>query len=167
MENAAADNASEETPILRVIAETERPVEVGDLVLDRNGLLQHRSDANPVTLNFTYRGYTFLAYVPAEGGQPLVLQATLGAIPYSAESVYSRRLARTVLAQARLSRGRLVRDNHSQIHLEMWLEPPRPRTPVNVVATIVALLVDARPYIDLLGPTLQRSTAPLVPERTS
>ncbi|WP_143006166.1 hypothetical protein [Limimonas halophila] len=156
-----AETDTEDTPILRVIAETERPVEVGDLVMDPQGLLQHRSDANPVTLTFSYHGYSFVANVPAEPETPLVLRATLGAIPYSAESVYCRRLARTVLAQARLNRGRMVRDNHSQVHLEMWMEPPRPRTPANVVSTIVALLLDARPYLDLLGPTLQRSSAPL------
>jgi len=161
MDTDVAEKETEGTPVLRVIAETQRPVEVGDLVMDSQGLLQHRSDANPVTLTFTYNGYSFSVDVPAEPGTPLVIRATLGAIPYSAESVYCRRLARTVLAQARLNRGRLVRDNHSQIHLEMWMEPPRPRTPANVVSTIVALLLDARPYLDLLAPILQRSSSPI------
>jgi len=140
---------------LRVIAQTPRPVEVGQLVLDENGLLQHREDDEPVRFSFTYAGASFTVDVPSEYGSPIVVRAMLGVVPYTAENSQRRWMARAILRRARLDQGRLVQDNHSRVHLEMWEEPPQPRTPVNVLATVVALLLSVRPYLRLLEAALR------------
>ena len=51
----------------------------------------------------------------------------------------------------RLRRGHILLTPEQDIVLEGELNPPSPRTPVAVIATAVSLILDFKPYLDLLG----------------
>ena len=75
----------------------------------------------------------------------------LGVLPYSAESVTGRRAALDILNLAAPARGALSLEAGGRINAAFSVPVPRPRTPVTVVAAISCLLVDLRPYLDLLA----------------
>jgi hypothetical protein len=145
---------------VEVLSQASRPVEVGEVELDETGRIRPRADRHPIAFNFVYRGLTFHAELPVDSDGPLTLRAVVGVIPYSAENAVGRRAAWTILAHARPARGRLWWDAHMRVHIELKATPPRPRTPVNVVATVVSLLMDALPYLDLLDVALRRPRRP-------
>jgi len=110
-----------------------------------------------VSFRFHYYGVPFDATMPT--GDPaarLYLTATLGVIPFSLENSFGRKAARAIIRQAQMPNGRLRVDAQSRVHLEMTGTPQTPRTPVNVLSTVAALLMEAKPYLDLLEVSLSR-----------
>ncbi|NIA70895.1 hypothetical protein HBA54_20040 [Pelagibius litoralis] len=136
---------------VKKVADASLPLEVGSLALGEDGHIEHGRDEGPLHFNFTACGIHFEAELAGKTA-PLRLTANLGKLPYSAESPDGRGLARSVLAATdRLRRGQiLLSDDHDMI-LQGELMPPSPRTPVNVIATATALILDFKPYLDLLA----------------
>jgi hypothetical protein len=162
---AMAETVDKDAPssasAVEVLSQTAMPVEVGDVELDEQGFVRQRTNDQPIRFDFVYRGVTFHAELPVDCEDGLLtLRAVVGVIPYSAENAVGRRAAWTILAHARLARGKLWCDNHMRVHMELRAVPSRPRTPVNVVATVVSLLMDALPYLDLLNVALRRPRRP-------
>ncbi|MDH3472529.1 MAG: hypothetical protein OEM59_02460 [Rhodospirillales bacterium] len=108
----------------------------------------------PYAFGFEYAGLPFRAEAVA-GAQPLVrLTADLGRLPYSVEGPELRRgLLRLIAASQDLERGRLFLDQNSMIRLQAQTAPPgcSAGDPVSVIATAVALLLDFKPYLDLMA----------------
>jgi len=126
------------------------PIEVGELAIKPDGEVYPRPGDQPVEFTFEYVGVTFEAHLPADRDAPLTLTARIGKLPYSAETPFGRRMVRTLLQHAQIPHGKLTLDFHGRVHLTMHGTPWRPRTPVHVMVIVAGLLVEAKPYLDLL-----------------
>ena len=126
-------------------------LEVGSVSLGEDGHIRRSEEDRPLHFRFSACGIDFEAHLDNRSA-PLRLRANLGKLPYSAESADARRLARTVIASTdRLRRGHILLSPEQDIVLEGELNPPSPRTAVSVIATVVSLILDFKPYLDLLG----------------
>jgi len=139
------------------------PLEVGSVALGDDGHI-HRSDEDrPLYFRFSACGIGFEAHLDNRTA-PLRVRANLGKLPFSAESPDARRLARTVIAATdRLRRGHILLTAEQDMVLEGELTPPSPRTPVSVIATAVSLILDFKPYLDLLGEAVAIRRSPPQP----
>lgn len=156
---------------LQQVAGAPLPLEVGSVAIGEDGHIERADGERPLYFRFSALGVIFEADL-ADRSAPLRLRANLGKLPYSAESPEARRLARTVIAATdRLRRGHILLSEDHDMVLEGELTPPSPRTPVSVIATAVSLILDFKPYLDLLGeavsvrrkppqPSLDQTAAP-------
>ena len=136
---------------VKQVGESSLPLEVGSVSLGEDGHIRRSDEDRPLYFRFSACGIAFEADL-ASRTAPLRVRANLGKLPFSAESPEARRLARTVMAATdRLRRGHILLSAEQDMVLEGELNPPSPRTPVSVIATVVALILDFKPYLDLLG----------------
>ena len=147
--------ASEQAGAVEVISQTSMPLEVGQVHLNAQGILEQRDPSQPIAFSFTYNGVKFAAEVPVDDAGTLRLTAILGVIPYSIENAFGRRAALAIIHRARLPSGHLRVDRNSRVHLSLEGIPDRPRTPVSVLSTVATLLMEAKPYLELLEVPLQ------------
>ncbi len=151
-ESEAGNGAGSST--VKKVGEAALPLEVGSLALGEDGHIEHGREDTPLHFRFTACGLDFEADLAGKGA-PLRLTANLGKLPYTAQSPDGRRLARSVLAATdRLRRGQILLTENQDIILQGELTPPSPRTAVNVIATATALILDFKPYIDLMAEAL-------------
>lgn len=141
---------------MEVLAHTSTPLEVGAIEVDEHGDVHPRLSREPVSFRFRYYGAVFDAILPMADDDKLYLTANLGVVPFSAENAFGRKAAHTIIRRARMPNGRLVVDMQSRVHLEMTGFPETPRTPSKVLATVAALLMEAKPYLELLEVALSR-----------
>ncbi|MBK1671068.1 hypothetical protein CKO28_23970 [Rhodovibrio sodomensis] len=133
-------------------ARRDGPYEVGHLSVSSSGHVDvaYPSPA-PVAFDFVFRGVPFHAELPGDLDAPLTMSAVLGVLPFSAETLAGRRATLEILSLAKPARGSLGLEAGGRIRANFSAAVPRPRTPVTVVATVSCLLVDLRPYLDLLA----------------
>lgn len=141
---------------MEVLAQTSMPLEVGAVEMDADGSLRPRISDHPVAFSFSYYGLNFEARLPMGEDTKLHLTADLGVIPFSVENAFGRKTARSIIRGAKLPNGQLTVDAQSRVHLHMAGTPETPRTPVNVLSTVAALLMEAKPYMELLELSLRR-----------
>lgn len=142
---------------MKVLAHTSMPLEVGDVEVDPDTGLRPRMSDTPVSFSFSYHGVHFDAHLPVEDNSALELAAVVGVIPYTIENQFGRKTARSIIRGAKMPNGRLHVDTNSRVHLVLSGVPEKPRTPVNVLSTVAALLMEAKPYLDLLEISLRRT----------
>lgn len=137
------------------------PVKVGEIQIDAQGRIQPRDSTVPLNLTFAYRGIHYHAEVETTSEPRVRLTADLGKLPFSMEIGAGRHLIRCILnSSARAYYGRINLSQDQDIFLEAESIPPEPFTPVSLMATLTALLLDFRPYLDLLGQVLTESQRP-------
>ena len=151
-----AEAASEQSSAVEVLSQTAMPVEVGEIHLNEKGMLESRDPSLPIAFNFVYNGVRFNAEVPVDEAGTLRLTAMLGVVPYSIENAFGRRAALAIIHRAHLPNGRLTVDSNSKVHIALKAIPDRPRTPVSVLSSVAALLMEAKPYLELLEVPLRR-----------
>jgi hypothetical protein len=127
------------------------PIEVGHLSVSPAGQVATYPFPYTVAFDFVFHGVPFHAELPNKADAPLTLSAVLGILPYSAETVTGRRATLDILRLAKPARGEITLETGGRIHARFSAPVPRPRTPVTVVATVSCLLLDVRPYLDLLA----------------
>lgn len=134
------------------------PLPVGEGQLDAQGRIRPRVHDGPLRFGFAYRGVEYGAEVET-GSEPRIrLSAELGKLPYSVEIGGGRCLIRRIItASASSPHGRIGLSEADDMRLEMESKPPLPLTPVSLMATLAALLLDFRPYLDMLGSVLDAS----------
>jgi len=166
-----SDVASESEPemdasnAMEVLAHTSTPLEVGEIEVDEHGAVHPRLSKEPVAFRFSYHGLVFEAIMPTSDEGKLHLTTSIGVIPFSMENAFGRKAAQAIIRRANMPNGRLVVDMQSRVHLEMTGYPDKPRTPVNVLSTVASLLMEAKPYLELLEVSLSRrrkSSRPIV-----
>ena len=124
---------------------------MGAVEIGEDGHIAHSDADRKLHFRFSACGLDFEAEIAGKKA-PLRLKANLGKLPFTAESPDGRRLARSVLAATdRLSHGQILLSDEQDMVLQGELSPPSPRTPANVIATAVALILDFKPYINLLS----------------
>ena len=146
---------AELTATAALIAGRCGPLRVGDIEIDGRGRIRARGDKGPLRFAFTYRGVEFGAEV-ATGAEPRVrLSAELGKLPYSMEIGHGRHTIRRILmASAQLPHGRIGLSDSDDMRIEAESSPPSPFTPASLMAAVAALLLDFRPYLDLVARVL-------------
>jgi hypothetical protein len=133
------------------LAKRDAPLQVGDFEIDDEGRLRPRTDGEPLVFGFSYRGADFIARI-LSGPEPHVsLSAELGKLPFSAQVGNRRRLARRIVeATERLPHGHIRLSEDQDMHLSAEAPAPAPLTPVRVMAALTALLLEFKPYLELL-----------------
>jgi len=136
------------------LAETAFPLEVNSLFIDADGEL-NRIDPRerPFGFRFECLGLRFAASTRARKGKLcLQLAATVGPVPYTAESQDRRRDALAIMrATLALPHGRLGLSRDRQIEVAGEFPLSEPLTPVSVVSAAAELVLEIMPYLALLG----------------
>lgn len=150
------------------------PVVVGNVTLDPDGHLARRSEGRPLAFSFNFRGVLFAGQAESTFEKSrLRIYADLGALPYTAESSVNRSNALAIVNSASRALGGRVRLS-SQQHILLMEEKgfSSPLAPRDLVAHTVRLILEVKPYLDLLSlvvepPGARRRLAPFpVPRRT-
>ncbi len=140
------------------VADRRFPLRAGEIELDGQGRIHARSDKGPLRFGFAYRGVQFGAEVEIESEPRVKLTAELGQLPYSIEIGDGRSMIRRILAASdRVPHGHIRLSESNDMLLEAESSPPLPFTPVSLMVTLTALLLDFRPYLDLLARVLDGS----------
>ena len=136
---------------LKLVAKQALPLEVGRLELDDNGTVRERDNAEPLRFAFAYRGFEFNAELEEAEDSTLHLSAVLGRLPFTAESPIGRRAISELIAKAgQFTCGSLGLTDDQEIVLVGNKQPPSPRTPVSIMATVTALILEMRPRLDFV-----------------
>ncbi|WP_119459682.1 hypothetical protein [Rhodospirillaceae bacterium SYSU D60014] len=135
------------------IAKQPIPIEFNTIVVREDGSVERHIPGRPVTFQFAYLGIPFTAHTQTEDNRPVLhLKGEVGPAPYSAESISARRATHAILrASWSLPHGRLVAWPGGRISVTGRVPLPRPLTPVALISAAVSVLLDLRPYLDLLG----------------
>jgi len=146
--------------ILDLVTQGRSPLQVGDVAVSDDGQIYLRSGDHPLLFAFAYRGVDFEARMETAPAARIALSAELGKLPYSMETHRGRRLTqRIVEATVDLPGGKIEVANDQDMYLVASAQPPLPVTPASVMAAITSLLLDFRPYIDLLRESLDFHTS--------
>lgn len=128
------------------------PEELQEIV-SHSGVLAHRGGAGAVDFQFTYLGYPFAVRAEAGArGATVNIRAILGYLPYTSESRRGRYGAMRVLEASSQAMGQRVRLGSGQ---RLIMSDKRMTadalTPVNLMSIMVGMLLEAKPYLELLA----------------
>ncbi|MHA1601109.1 MAG: hypothetical protein ACTSW2_09795 [Alphaproteobacteria bacterium] len=141
--------------ILALLADGRSALQVSDIAIDDDGHIRLRNSDEALRFAFAYRGADFLAQVETTPEARITLSAEFGKVPYSMEQGTGRRVTQRIVEDtADLPGGRIEISKSQDMSLVATSQPPHPLTPASVMAAITSLLLDFRPYIDLLRETL-------------
>lgn len=138
--------------IFDLINDQQLTLEIGNLQIDNQGRLSLHARRQPIAFSFRYRNATFDTKVCIDQDTRIALRATLGAVPFSAESRPARRRCLGVLTQGQnTGHGGLRLSKLHDVVYSAAAVPPSPVTPGSVIATVTALLLEVRPHMDALS----------------
>ncbi len=136
---------------LALVAKSGETFQIGDFEIDENGRLRPRPDGAPIAFGFSYRGVDFMANVDTGPAPRISLDAELGKLPYRAEIGERRKLTRRIVNATRnLPRGRISLSESHDMHLTAEMAALTPLTPTSILSALTAILLDFKPYLDLL-----------------
>lgn len=137
---------------LKAVSTHALPLEVGRLEITEDGSVRERTSGEPLRFAFTYRGVDFAAELGDADDSRLHVSALLGRLPFTAESPIGRRAICDLIAKAgRFADGSLGLTENHEIVLIGDKQPPTPRTPVSIMATVAALILEMRPRLDFVS----------------
>ncbi len=141
---------------LGALGGNQRPVEIATLAFGEDGTVEHRPPPSPLDFAFVYREIPFLAALRRDGGKTtLAIQADLGILPYSLEFREKRdRLLDCLALLDRAAPGAIALNRHKRIAYRDEIEIPQALSPVNILAYLTKLLLDAGPYLKILAEPL-------------
>lgn len=141
---------------INLVSARDMSFDAGNLEVDKDGRLRPRDGDKPLCFRFEFAGAPFEVVVTA-GEAPLVqVTGDLGILPYTIESPAARRWAlRVISASSQMRRGCLELDSSYAIRLRAAAPPPAQRNPVTIMSTVTALLLDFKPWLELLSEVLK------------
>ena len=146
---------------LAAVAGSDAPFQLGDFEIDDEGRLRPRPDGTPISFGFSYRGVDFMAAVETGPAPRVSLSAELGKLPFRAEVGERRQTARRIVdATQALPRGGISLSESHDMHLSAEMAAPTPLTPSAVMVALTAILLDFKPYLDLLHEVLIAPPSP-------
>lgn len=123
------------------------PFPLRALSIDSAGRIVRR-DHKDAVFGFAVGGTAFRACArESAGGIQVAIEAELATLPFSAESPAARRELRALAAETRLTNGRLLVVDHRIVALSTALDVPGPASPIDVIAHLVAMVLELRPYL--------------------
>jgi len=137
------------------------PDEMQDIV-KHQGVLAHRGGSGALDFQFTYMGYPFAVRAEAGAkGSTVNIRAVLGYLPYTSESLKGRLGAMQILQASSQSMGQRVRLGDKQRLIMSDKRITRDTlTPVNLMTLMVGMLLEAKPYLELLKEYVNPDTGP-------
>lgn len=143
---------------LRLAAEEKLPIEMGRIVWRADGRLERRGDGESLAFKFVYRGVRFEGRLDMNATGNMAITADLGPLPYTAEAAGTRHQLLRLVRGAVSKRGLHFLLSQDQI-LRIAAEgtTPRPRTPTSCLATLCALLLRLRPWLETIGDLLDET----------
>jgi hypothetical protein len=129
------------------------PIPLGGVRVDPDGHLARRSEGKPLAFTFSFRGVLFAGQAESTFEKSrLRIYADLGALPYTAEARDRRWNAVAIVNSASRALGGRVRLS-SQQHILLMEEKGfnAPLAPRDLVAHTVRLILEVKPYLDLLS----------------
>lgn len=136
------------------LAQTIGPYELNSLAVDSAGELTRIDPRErPFGFRFDCLGLRFTAATRLRNGSVwLQVNAKIGPLPYTAESLERRRYAMAIMrASHGLPHGRLGVSRDRQIEISGEVPLAGTLTAVNVVSAAAALVLEVKPYLGLLG----------------
>jgi hypothetical protein len=135
------------------------PFPLKALVVDATGRIARR-ETSDVVFSFAVVGTEFRACArSAAGGVQLAIEADLAQLPFSAESPAARRELQRLAAESHITQGRLVLVDNRQLSLSTRVDVPAPAAPVDVIAGLVAMVLELRPYLTRIAALLAGAVA--------
>ena len=142
---------------LRVLGNQEIPFEVGSIEVGEGGEIRAREHGRPLSFCFVYLGIGFEAQVTTGDAPQVCLAARLGRLPFTVESPSNRRSVKHMLKlNGRLPRASFVLEAGNEVRMTAERIPPSPRTPVSIMATVTAMLLELGPHLAVLREALIR-----------
>jgi hypothetical protein len=136
------------------------PFPLKALVVDSSGRIARR-DHSDVVFSFAVVGTEFRACARSSAdGVQLAIEADLAHLPFSAESPAARRELQRLASESHLTQGRLVLVDNRQLSLSTRVDVPAPAAPVDVIAGLVAMVLELRPYLTRIAALLAGAVAP-------
>jgi hypothetical protein len=122
-------------------------------VLSNTGLLVHKEGSGHLDFNFTYLGYPFAVRAQSRDDVTTIdIRTILGNMPYSAESYNSRVAAAKILSAINAKLGlNMVLTKNQKLILSNEVTNDKPITPHNLLTLVTTMLLQAKPYLDLLS----------------
>lgn len=133
------------------IGEMQLPLDITSVVHAQSGQLG--SDARPeFSFRFRWRETAFTVRCRSGRDQSEArISATLGVMPFSAESVQRRQFLTQILEGAVAHFGPIVTLSQGRILLDAELALPAPITAVGLVTGLTRFLVPLKPYLGLMA----------------
>ncbi len=148
------------TETIRLVSTQRLPLDVGNLEVDSEGRLLARDSDRPLRFSFEFIDAPFQVEVTTGEAALVKVTGDLGMLPYTIESPAARYWAlRVIAASSGMKRGRLELDSNYAIRLRAEAPPPAQRTPVTILSTVTALLLDFKPCLELLSEVLKLGLA--------
>jgi len=121
-------------------------------IVQERGVLAHRGGEGAIDFQFNYLGFPFAVRAEAgTHGATVNIRAVLGYLPYTAESRSGRLGVMQIIEAASQAMGQRVRLGEKQ---RLIMSDKRTTndalTPVNLMALMVGMLLEAKPYLQLL-----------------
>lgn len=153
------------TTHIAFIAKQQLPLEFNTIVVRDDGSLEQYRPGRPVEFRFAYGGTAFAARTQSADDRPILhLSGEVGPVPYSAESIPVRRAAHALLrASWSLPHSRLIARPDARIQAVGRMPLPAPLTPGALITAATAMVLDLKPYIELLAellPAARSETGP-------
>lgn len=143
---------------LKLAAEEQLPIEMGRIVWRADGRLERRRDGESLSFKFVYRGIRFEGLLDLNDTGKMAVTADLGPLPYTAESRGTRhQLIRLARGATSLRGLHFVISQDQVLRIAAEGTTPRPRTPTCCLATVCALVLRMRPWLDLTGDLLEEA----------
>ncbi len=140
-----------------------RPAGIGvrSLAVDGQGRLARRPESTPLDFTFEYRGFLFAVRAESDDHNGRMrFHAHLGNLPYSAESSGKRADTLAIVAAAgQALGGRVHLTPEQRILLLEEMRFDAPLTPVVLISNIVRLLLEAKPFLELLARVVEPPAA--------
>lgn len=134
------------------IANQALPIEISSVRVGSDGMIEARTEDNPVTFRFSFLGHNFSgqAFATADGAH-LTIGADLLPLPYSIESRQRRQRALALLRATRhLPHTRLMTGANMSVRAVGELPVERPLTAGRLIGAITVLLLELMPYLALV-----------------
>ncbi len=140
---------------LKLAAEEQLPIEMGRIVWRADGRLERRGEGDSLSFKFVYRGVRFEGRLDLNDTGKMAITADLGLLPYTAESRGARhQLLRLARAAVGIEGLHFLVSQDQLLRIAAEGTTPRPRTPVSCMATLCALVLRLRPWVQLTGDLL-------------
>ena len=133
------------------IGEMQLPLDISSIVHAQGGQLG--SPIHPAfSFRFRYRDTAFAVRCQTGPDEAVArVTATLGTMPFSAESVQRRQFLAQILEGVNEHLGPVIVQSRGRILLETDLHLPAPITAVGLVSELTRLLVPLKPYLGLMA----------------
>lgn len=122
-------------------------------IVEQKGVFAHRGGAGTIDFQFTYLGFPFAVRAEAGSrGSTVNIRAVLGYLPYTSESRDGRFGAMEIIRASSQAMGQRVRlGDQQRLIMSDTRFTKDTLTPVNLMAVMVDMLLQAKPYLSILS----------------